>query len=170
MGGTPHFKLVLGGLTSETDRPEGGPWSFMVDRSLEVPADGLRVKLAQRGDVAPGDDAQLELGDEDGVGRVFTGTVVEVRRRPDGAEIFAAGTVLKLLELRVSSLYQEQAAGAVARDLLDKAGLDAGDISDGLSLPRFAVERRRSAFAQLKALATRLGFDLFSDREGKIHF
>lgn len=170
MGATPKFKLVLGGLQSETDRPEGGPWSFVVDRSLQVPADGLRVMLADRGSVAPGDDAQLDLGDEDGLERVFTGTVVEVRPRPDGAEIFAAGTVLKLLDLRVSSLYQEQTAGAVARDLLDKAGLDAGQVSDGLSLPRFAVDRRRSAFSQLKALATRLGFDLFSDREGKVHF
>jgi hypothetical protein len=170
MAHTPRFKLVLGSLQSETDRPEGGPWSFVVDRSLEIPADGLRVMLADRGEVAPGDDAQLDLGDEDGLERVFTGTVVEIRPRADGAEIFAAGTVLKLLDLRVSSLYQEQTAGAVARDLVDKAGLDAGEISDGLSLPRFAVERRRSAFSQLKALATRLGFDLFSDREGKIHF
>ncbi|WP_164000362.1 hypothetical protein [Pyxidicoccus caerfyrddinensis] len=169
-GHSPHFSLTLGSLRSDTDSPAGGPSYFAVDRSLELPADGLRVVLAERGEVVPGDVAELELGDEDGLERVFTGTVVEVRPHAAGVEVFAAGTVLALLELRASSYYQEQTAGDIARDLIGKAGLDAGDISDGVSLPRFAVERRRSAWPQLKRLAERLGFDVFSDREGKIHF
>jgi hypothetical protein len=169
-GHSPHFSLKLGSLRSDTDSPAGGPSYFAVDRSLELPADGLRVVLAERGEVVPGDVAELELGDEDGLERVFTGTVVEVRPHAAGVEVFAAGTVLSLLELRASSYYQEQTAGDIARDLIGKAGLDAGDISDGVTLPRFAVERRRSAWPQLKRLAERLGFDVFSDREGKIHF
>ncbi len=169
-GATPRFSLVLGSLRADAGNPVGGPSLFTVERSLEVPADGMRVALRERGDVAPGDPAQLDLGDEDGLERVFTGTVAEVRPRAGGAEVFAVGTMLSLLELRVSSLYQEQSAGAVARDLIGKAGLDAGEISDSLTLPRFAVERRANAFRQLKALAERLGFDLFSDRDGKIHF
>jgi hypothetical protein len=167
---TPHFSLTLGSLESETDSPAGGPSYFAVDRSLDVAADGLRVRLSERGEVAPGDAAELDLGDQDGLERVFTGSVVEVRPHAAGVEIFAAGTALALLELRASSLYSEQSAGDVARDLIGQAGLAAGEISDGISLPRFAVERRRSAWLQLKALAARLGFDLFSDRTGKIHF
>lgn len=169
-GHSPRFSLKLGSLQSDTERPAGGPSYFAVDRSLDVPADGLRVVLSERGEVAPGDVAELELGDEDGLERVFTGTVVEVRPHAAGVELFAAGTVLSLLELRASSYYQEQTAGDIARDLIGKAGLDEGEISDGISLPRFAVERRRSAWPQLKRLAERLGFDVFSDREGKIHF
>lgn len=169
-GLSPRFSLQFGSLQADSDHPAGGPSYFAVDRSLEIPADGLRVVLAERGEVAPGDTAQLDLGDEDGLERVFTGTVVEVRPHAAGVEIFAAGTALSLLELRASSLYQEQTAGDIARDLIGMAGLDEGEISDGVSLPRFAVERRRSAWPQLKALAERLGYDLFSDREGKIHF
>lgn len=169
-GHRPRFSLTLGSLRSDSDHPAGGPSLFAVDRSLEMPADGLRVLLAERGGVEPGDPAELDLGDEDGLERVFTGSVVEVRPHAAGAEVFAAGTMLALLELRVSSLYREQTAGAIAQDLIGQASLDAGDVSDGLSLPRFAVERRRSAYPQLKALADRLGYDLFSDREGKIHF
>jgi hypothetical protein len=166
----PKFSLSLGGLTSKSGQPTGGPSLFAVERSLQVPADGLRVLLADRRGVSPGNDASLELDAGDGLERVFTGTVVEVRPFSSGVEVFAAGKMLALLELRVSSFYEQQTAGDVARDLIDQAGLDAGDVSDGLSLPRFAVERRRSAFSQLRALARRLGFDLFSDREGKIHF
>jgi hypothetical protein len=170
MATTPRFALRLGTLSADSDSPAGGPSYFLVDRALDVPADGLRVRLAERGDVAPGDAAELDLGDEHGLERVFTGTVAEVRPTAGGAEIFAVGTMLGLLELRTSTAYAEQSAGDVARDLIGQAGLQEGDISDGISLPRFAVERRRSAFPQLYALARRLGFDLFSDREGKIHF
>src|SRR5262245_40361177 len=101
-GLSPRFSLTLGSLRSDTDHPACGPSYFAVDRSLEIPADGLRVVLAERGEVAPGDPAELDLGDEDGLERVFTGTVVEVRPRAGGAEVFAAGTVLALLALRAS--------------------------------------------------------------------
>jgi hypothetical protein len=166
----PQFSLVLGDLRSDSGRPAGGPSFFAVDRSLEVPADGLRVWLAERGSVAPGDAATLELGDEDGTKTVFTGTVAEVRPRAGGAEVFAVGTMLALLELRTSGYYEQQSAGSIARDLIGQAGLDAGEVSDGVTLPRFALHRRLPAHPQLQALARRLGYDLFSDREGKIHF
>lgn len=169
-GRTPRFSLTLGDLQSDSDRAAGGPRYFAVDRSLDVPVDGLRVVLAERAGVVPGDPAALELGDEDGLARVFTGSVVEVRPHAGGAEVFAAGSLLALIELRVSSFYQAQSAGDIARDLVGQAGLEAGEISDGISLPRFAIDRRRGAHPQLRALADRLGYDLFSDRAGKIHF
>ncbi|HEX6908901.1 MAG TPA: hypothetical protein VF142_00820 [Longimicrobium sp.] len=170
MAAVPRFALRLGGLSADAANPVGGPSYFAVDRSLEVPADGLRVWLAERGSVAPGDPAELDLGDPDGLERVFTGTVAEVRPRAGGCEVFAVGTMLGLLELRVASLYVDQSAGDVARDLIGQAGLDEGEVSDGITLPRFAVERGLPAFPQLRALADRLGFDLFADREGAIHF
>ena len=170
MTAIPRFQLVLGDLAADTATPAGGPSYFAVDRSLEVPADGLRVWLAQRGSVSPGDGAVLELGDPDGLERVFTGTVAEVRPRAGGCEVFAVGTMLGLLELRMSSLYVDQSAGDVAKDLIAQAGLDAGEVQDGVTLPRFAVDRALPAFPQLRALADRLGFDLFADREGRIHF
>ncbi len=166
----PAFSFSAGSLTSSSSSPASGPTRFVVDRNLAVPVDGLRVSLMDSGGVAPGDAVQLDLGDEDGLERVFTGTVAEVRPRLDGCELFCAGTMLALVDLRVSSFYQNQSAGDVVRDLVGQAGLDTGDISDGLDLPRFGVERRQGAYAQLRRLAERLGFSLFSDREGKIHF
>ena len=78
--------------------------------------------------------------------------------------------MLELIELRVSSFYRDQTAGAVVRDLVGQTSLQQGDIADGISLPRFSVERRASAHAQLRRLADRLGYALFSDRTGKVHF
>jgi len=166
----PRFSFTAGSLTSDSSTPASGPSRFVVERSLDVPVDGLRVSLTDSGGVAPGDAVQLDLGDEDGLERVFTGTVAEVRPRLGGCELFCAGTMLALVDLRVSSFYQSQSAGDVVRDLVGQAGLDEGDISDGIDLPRFAIERRAGAHAQLRRLADRLGYSLFSDREGKVHF
>lgn len=166
----PRFSLTAGSLTSDSSSPVAGPSRFVVERSLDVPIDCLRVTLAESGGVLPGDAVQLDLGDEDGLERVFTGTVAEVRPRLGGCEIFCVGTTLTLVDLRVSSFYQNQSAGDVVRDLIGQAGLDEGDISDGIDLLRFSVERRQGTHAQLRRLAERLGYSLFSDREGKIHF
>jgi hypothetical protein len=170
MASRPGFSFTAGGLTSDSTTPASGPTRFVVERSLDVPVDGLRVSLADSGGVSPGDAVTLDLGDEDGLERVFTGTVAEVRPRLGGCELFCAGTALALVELRVASFYQNQSAGDVVRDLLGQAGLSEGDVSDGLDLPRFSVERRVGAHAQLRRLAERLGYSLFSGRDGKIHF
>ena len=101
---------------------------------------------------------------------VFTGTVAEVRPRLGGCRLFCVGKMLELMELRVSSFYRDQTAGAVVRDLVGQTSLQQGDIADGISLPRFAVERRASAHAQLRAprRPARLRAVFRSDRERSI--
>jgi hypothetical protein len=170
VGMRPRFSFTAGSLSSDSSSPVAGPSRLIVERSLDVPVDGLRVALAQSGGVSPGDPVRLDLGDEDGLERVFTGSVAEIRPRLGGCELFCAGTMLALVDLRVSSFYQARSAGDVVRDLIGQASLDEGDISDGIDLPRFAIDRRVGAHAQLWRLAERLGYSLFTDREGKIHF
>ena len=166
----PKFSLTAGGLTSDSASSVAGPSRFVVQRSLDVPLDGLSVTLSESGGVAAGDPVQLKLGDEDAMEDVFTGTVAEVTPRLGGCRLFCVGKMLELIELRVSSFYRDQTAGAVVRDLVGQTSLQQGDIADGISLPRFSVERRTSAHAQLRRLADRLGYALFSDRAGKVHF
>ncbi|WP_157270351.1 hypothetical protein [Azohydromonas aeria] len=166
----PRFSFTAGALRSDSDAPVAAPSRFVVERSLEVPVDALRVLLGDSGKAEPGDPVQLDLGDADGLERVFTGRVAELRPHLGGCRMLCLGTMLALVDLRASGFYQSQSAGDVARDLVRQAGLEAGDIQDGITLPRYAVERRVGAHAQLRRLAQRLGFSLFSDREGKVHF
>jgi len=169
-GHRPRFSFTAGSLSADTDSPVGGPVRFVVERSVAVPIDSLRVMLAESAGVAAGDAVTLDLGDEDGLQRVFTGTVAELRPSLSGCSLFSTGTMLGLVELRVASFYEGRSAGDVVRDLVGQAGLDAGDISDGLTLPRYAIERRQGAHTQLRRLAERLGFALFADRQGQVHF
>jgi len=169
-GLNPRFAFTAGSLSADSSAPVAAPSRFVVERSLDVPLDGLRVLLAESGGVAVGDPVKLDLGDEDGLERVFTGSVAELRPRLGGCQLVCVGTLLSLVELRVASFYQQQSAGDVVRDLIGQAALEAGQIEDGVTLARYAFERRQGAHAQLRRLAERLGFSLFSDREGKVNF
>jgi hypothetical protein len=168
--GRPTFTLTIGGLRSTTAEPVGGPTRFVVDRDMDVAADSLRVLLADRAGVALGDQVDLALGDDGDDSDVFTGTVAVLRPAVAAVEVLALGTIGTLLSLRTAGTYEGQTAGAVARDLAGQAGLSAGTVDDGPLLPRFAVDARLSAYAHLRDLADRLGFELYADVQGSLMF
>jgi phage protein D len=167
---TPHFLLTLGGLTSRHDRAVGGPVHIHVARAMGGGADALTVQLAQRRGVQPGDDASAELGFDGSTEKVFTGRVVEVAATLAGVRVLALGRMDALLRLRVARSYEDRSVGAIVRDLADAAGLEAGTVDDGPTLPRFAVDAQNNAATHVRALAERLGFELYTDRGGKLMF
>ncbi len=166
----PQFKLQLGGLASASDRPVGGPGRIRVIRGMDGAADALEVELAERRGVAPGDDASADLGFDGDTETVFTGRVVEVAPSLAGVRVLALGTMDKLLRLRLARSYEDRSAGAIVRDLADAAGVDVGTADDGPTLPRYAIDQRLDAGRQLRALAERLGFELYTDRAGALMF
>ena len=167
---SPHFDLQLGALHSTTARPVGGPVALRVQRGMGGAAESLEVDLAQRQGVAPGDAATLALGYDGSTETVFTGTVVEVRPGLQGTRVLALGRLDALLRLRLARRWDSRSAGSLVRDLAGEAGLSTGQVDDGPTLPSYAVDMRQTAAAHLQGLAERLGFDLFTGRDGKLHF
>jgi len=166
----PVFKLRLGSFLSETDNAAGGPGALRIERDMDVAADAAEVRLMERPEVAVGDAVEIELGHDGTTERVFTGELVELVPTLSGARLRALGAMNKLLNHRQSATYADQSAGSIVNDLAGAAGLDAGEVSNGPELPAFAVDRRRSAWAHVKSLADRLGYELYCDREGRLHF
>lgn len=166
----PTFSLVIGNLTSTTDNAVAGPQRFAVTRDMDVAADALQVSLMERAGVDLEDEVELQLGYDGDQATVFVGTVVELRPLLSGVQVTALGKMRQMLRLHVASWYDDQSAGSIARDLIDQAGLTAGTVDDGPTLPRFAVDRRVSGFAHLKQLADRLGFEMYAKRDGAIFF
>jgi hypothetical protein len=166
----PTFSLTVGSLTSDTANPVGGPRAFLVERDMDVPADALRIDLADRAGIALEDDVSLELGHDGDNQTAFTGKVVRLQPALSGVTIFALGKMNDLLNYRSANTYESQSAGAIVQDLIGGAGLEAGKVDDGPDLPRFAIDRRASAFAHVKGLADRLGYELYADRDGKVMF
>jgi phage protein D len=166
----PTFSLTLGGLRATSDSPVGGPTRFVVQRDMDIPADGLQITLMERGSAQPGDTVTLALGHDGDEKTVFTGAVVSLRPGIDSTEVGAVGKMNALLTLRTATAYENRSAGTIASDLIRQAGLTAGTVDTGPTLPRFIMDKRRSAFTHLKALADRLGFELYTDRDGRVMF
>jgi phage protein D len=137
---------------------------------MDTPAESLHISLFERQDISLGEEVSLELGHDGENERVFTGKVALVRPALGGVEVFALGRMEALLALRTSATFEGQAVGSIARDLIGQAGLETGSVDDGPTLPRFAVDKRLSAYAHLKGLADRLGYELYTNRDGQIMF
>lgn len=169
-GLTPTFTLAVGDLRSRTGEPVGGPTRMVVERDMDVASDAVRIELADRAGVAPGDPMQLALGHEGDESPVFVGEVAAVYPTPAGAEVRGVGMMAALLRLRVASTYEGRAAGDVVRDLLDRAGLRAGTVEAGPTLPRYSTHPGCGAHAHVRGLADRLGLELYADRRGRVMF
>lgn len=144
-----HSELVLGGSGGRCVLELAGP-------SLAPPASGESVEVA--------------LGRGSGTTRVFTGEVSGVARTATALRVTCEDGLAKLARLDVEAAYESKAAGAIVRDVLSKAGVDAGTLSDGPTLSQFVLHRGPRALRHLQRLAELCGADLFTDREGRACF
>lgn len=166
----PGFALSIGSLDSQDSNPVGGPRRLVVDRDMSFAADCLEVELFDRAGIELDDEVKVELGYDDERKVVFTGNVVQLRRALSGVRVVALGKMNRLLTLRTAANYENQTAGSIVRDLISQAGITAGTVDDGPKLPRFVVDQFASAYRYAKDLADRLGYELYTDREGEVMF
>jgi hypothetical protein len=166
----PTFSLSLGSLRSTTANPVAGLKQLVIDRDMDIPADALTLHLLERGGVELGARVSVELGHEGAEETAFTGEVIRLRPTLTGVKIQAVGTMQALLNLHTAATFEQRTAGSIAQDFIQQAGLAAGTVDEGPTLPRYTIDSFASAFWHLKRLADRLGYELYSDREGKIQF
>ena len=166
----PTFTLTAGSYRATADAAAGGPSGLVVERDMDAACDALRVWLADRSGIELDGAVALALGHDGTEQSVFNGTVVGLRPAVAGVEVWALGGLRALLTLYVAVVFDDQTAGAIARDLAGRANLATGTIEDGPSLPRYVADRRRSGHAHLQSLADRLGFELYADVDGKLMF
>lgn len=140
--------------------------------SLATPVNWCRLTLAAEGTPAakPGDPLLVELGYDGATSQVFSGAVESCAFELGALTIEAYGGALALARLFPNALYEQQSAGAIAKDLLGAAGLSAGAVEDGLTFATYALSGQSSALAHLRDLARRCGFELYADRQDKLHF
>lgn len=164
----PTFALTIGRLSSSGERPVGGPQLIVVERDMDMATDAAQILLVERAGIAPGDPVAIDLGPTGAATRAFTGAVAALRPSVGGVLVYALGTLRALLNLRVAVEFERRSAGAIMRDLVARAGLVPGSIDDGPILPRYVLDYRQSAWAHLKRLADRLGYEVYADRLGRV--
>lgn len=164
----PTFSIQIGSLTSTSVNAVGGPVWMEIDRRMDTPVDALRMGWMTRSDMALDDLVTIQLGHDDTNETVFVGQVAMVRPTLAGFELYALGKLRALVQARRAAVYDHQTVGQIVTDCIQQAGLTAGSVSSGPTLPRYAIDYRLSLYGHLRQLANRLGYELYGDRQGQV--
>lgn len=173
---TPAYKLTVGGKSVDTtDEPQA---STVTDLSVSLggggSADRFVMLLGNVGGLSPArdDETKIELGYADGGGttQVIAGAVWAVEPNLTTTRVVGYGDARKTLRTFVNNTYERKTAGAIVRDLAGQAEVEVEAAEDGVTLPAFVVEGRRSVHAHMLQLAEFCGFDLYFNAAGRLVF
>lgn len=168
---TIGYRVRVGDLTIASDA-RGGPQLLRLTSALTMDGVGGRARLGLvLGEVRPprlGASITIDLDGGGGADRVFSGTLRAIRGAPAALCIDAADGLATLAGRSFVGSFQEADAAAIARAILDAAGLKAGALASGPTFHRYVAHPGRSALAHLQELARRCGLDLYTDREGAV--
>jgi phage protein D len=171
----PAYRLSFGSTRIDSIGDPGASTvtALTVELDLDTPVDQATVSLAQVGGVVPalGVDVVVELGDADeGLTKVFTGTVTDVVPDITTHRVVAHGPMRALVGLSVDEMYLQRTAGSIVRDLCDRADLATGVVEDGVRFPAYVADGARDAYRHVRALAEASGFDAYADPDGRLVF
>ncbi|HET7228989.1 MAG TPA: hypothetical protein VFJ16_03270, partial [Longimicrobium sp.] len=166
------YRVTLGSDTYASSDAAAPVLSVRTDAAFAVPVNACRLALhgLAQSAAAAGDDVTVELGYDDALETVFTGTVAAVTHGFGRIEVEAVGAFAALAAARVNALYEQETAGGIVSDVLGKLRVAEGKVEAGIKLPAFAMDEGLTAWAHLRALATRCGFDLWADTDDTAHF
>jgi phage protein D len=172
----PAYKLTIGDkVVDTTDEPQASTVvNLMVVLDMDVPADSVTLVLGNADGLKPArdDESKVELGytDNGSLNQVMAGIVVTVEPGLTTTRVIVHSPVAKLLRTFVGRTYESKTAGAIVRDLAEKAGVDVATAEDGIAFPAYVVDGRRSVYHHMRDLAELCGFDLYVNAEGKLVF
>ncbi|HEX2028735.1 MAG TPA: hypothetical protein VHF25_12145 [Nitriliruptorales bacterium] len=171
----PAYRLTLGEqIVDTTDEPRASTAvELRVRLDMDTPADGFTIVQGQVGGAAPQphDDASIELGYTDtGLEQVLTGRVVDVVPGFETKRIVGLSVEDLLLRHHENETFEATDAGSIVRALAERAGVDTDRVDDGIALPAFVVDRRRSVAAHVRDLAALCGFDTYVTPDGALVF
>jgi hypothetical protein len=172
----PAYRLGIGGAVIDTtDEPRASAVvGLTVHLDMDVPADAAVLVLGQVGDlaVALDDEVTVELGyrDDDGTERVMSGAVVHVGPGLLTRRVIVHSGAALLLRSAADETFLDAAAGEIVSRRARDAGVPTAEVQDGVDLPAYVVDGRRSAMRHILHLADLCGFDAYLDRDGELVF
>jgi hypothetical protein len=143
---TPAYSLVLGSQR----------WTQqVVDARLVLAAapslNTLNLRLPASAPLSAdlGDVATLSFTNDEQDETVFSGTIAGIDHRLDAICVAALDAGGLLAQFRPNDTYEQVTAGNVTRYLCDGAGVDPGDIADGVALVYYAADSSRTALEHI---------------------
>ncbi len=168
------YEVKVGAFQASSRPHKGNGQVRSISCSLTMDGSGghcyLELVATGAAQPRPGDATTVTLDDGHGGATVFTGEVQETRAAADTARVVGVDGLTKLARLDVDGAYEQMSAGAIAKELLQKAGAPLGTIEDGPKFPSYVLHRGPRALRHLQRLAEQCGFDVYTDGDGKVHF
>ena len=164
------------GLAGGSDDPWAAALvSLAVDLNVAPGVDVAVLQIANElraPQVAVGDTGSLDLGYADGeTVTVFTGQVEAVRHSLAGTtRVTLVNGGATLARRRLNKSYQQQAAGAIVKDLLGEASVTPGKVEDGIDYPFYAVDDSVTLYQHIARLARSSGHLATMTPENKLAF
>lgn len=166
------YKVKIGSATLDSSiSPE--IISISVDLDLNVPSDSFKIILkpgTKASNIRNGDPVIIELGYEDALNRVLTGTVDTIEPKISEVAISGLSLISTLASQRINQVYEKQSTGSIVKDLASRAGIAVKEVEEGISLPMYVIDDTKDVYTHLKELARKCGFDMFMSGEGKLIF
>ncbi len=166
----PRARLDLGGRA--LSGPEAALSSLRIELSSGAAHDLAVIRLdagTPFAGVTAGADAVVEVGYDDDLETVFTGTVASVRSEVGEMTVVAVGSSARASAVRVGRSYVGSSVGDVVTDLLSAAGVDPGEIDADTDVAAYHVDERRPVWRHIGDLARLAGCELTSDGDGRVN-
>ncbi len=166
----PQLLMTIDG--TELTGPQAAAVLARVDVGMGRPHDRARLALGWQSpasDVTPGTTIEVAIGYDDPT-PVLTGQVDLVSHRPWGLVVDVLAAPAKLSTTWVGRSYIELSAGDIVRDLLDTAGVEAGQIDGGPTLAAYHLDEHRSAWHHIQDLANQTGSEVSTEPGGALNF
>lgn len=164
------FNARIGALVASTDARASTASLRRLQTRLGFGELGRAVlELSPFGLTAPavGDPVEIELDVGEGAERVFTGVVGAVTASSLGLRVIADCPLAALARLQVEEVWEGQTLGDVAQALLERAGIEVGEIETGPTLGRLMLRRGPRAWRHLLDLAELAGLELGCGPDGR---
>lgn len=116
----------------------------------------------------PGSKASVAIGEADSEGDVWSGEISTARATPAGVVLEGLSPTVELSRTRRSETYQNQTAGAIAKDLAGSVQID--KVQADLQLPSYSIDSRRTVWAWLVDLARLTGSTVATAADGSLRF
>src|SRR5712691_5397716 len=124
-----------------------------IDLKLEAAPllDALTVHLPAAAPLSAsvGDPVELTLASGEKEVKVFTGAIEGIRRGFDAICVSALNAGAELARFRPSATYEQITAGNVLRNLCGDAGVQTGNVEDGVSLVFYAADPAQTALEHI---------------------
>lgn len=104
-------------------------------------------------EAAAGDEVVVAFDSGEHDATVFTGVIDQVRRMPSTTIVHAIDAGGVLARTRAAVTFEQVTAGTVVKELCAEAGVEAGDVEDGVSLAYYVADPHRTGWQHAARVA-----------------